>query len=69
LAGVEDPLDVIVLDGYRFKIELGFRQGLHVIGTYAYPPSRSGTMHTDRPPSELGRRPCLTIDAPRISRR
>lgn len=31
-----DPLDVIILYGHRFKIELGFRQALHVIGTYAY---------------------------------
>jgi hypothetical protein len=31
-----DPLDVIILCGYRFKIELGFRQALHVVGTYAY---------------------------------
>lgn len=31
-----DPLDVIILYGYRFKIELGFRQALHVVGTYAY---------------------------------
>jgi len=31
-----DPLDVLILYGYRFKIELGFRQALHVVGTYAY---------------------------------
>jgi len=31
-----DPLDVIILYGYRFKIELGFRQALHVVGSYAY---------------------------------
>ena len=31
-----DPLDVIALYGYRFKIETGFRQALHVLGTYAY---------------------------------
>lgn len=31
-----DPLDVIALYGYRFKIEAGFRQAVHVIGTYAY---------------------------------
>jgi hypothetical protein len=31
-----DPLDVIILYGYRFKIELGFRHALHVVGSYAY---------------------------------
>lgn len=31
-----DPLDVIILYAYRFKIELGFRQALHVVGSYAY---------------------------------
>jgi hypothetical protein len=31
-----DPLDVIVLYAYRYKIELGFRHALHVVGSYAY---------------------------------
>ena len=31
-----DPVDIIVLYAYRYKIELSFRQALHVIGTYAY---------------------------------
>ena len=31
-----DPLDVIVLYGYRFKIELAFRHALRVVGSYAY---------------------------------
>lgn len=31
-----DPLDVIILYGYRFKIELSFRHALHVVGSYAY---------------------------------
>lgn len=31
-----DPLDVIRLYGYRFKIETGFRQAIHGLGTYAY---------------------------------
>jgi DDE superfamily endonuclease len=31
-----DPLDVIILYGYRFKIELAFRHALRVVGSYAY---------------------------------
>jgi len=31
-----DPLDIIILYAYRYKIELGFRHALHVVGTYAY---------------------------------
>jgi hypothetical protein len=31
-----DPLDVIILYAYRFKIELGFHQALRVVGCYAY---------------------------------
>jgi hypothetical protein len=31
-----DPLDVITLYGYRFKIEVGFRQAIHVLGAYSY---------------------------------
>lgn len=31
-----DPLDVIALYGYRFKIEVGFRQAVQVMGTYFY---------------------------------
>jgi len=31
-----DPLEVIALYGYRFKIEAGFRQAVQVLGTYAY---------------------------------
>ena len=30
------PLQIIQLYSYRFKIELGFRQAVHVIGAYAY---------------------------------
>ncbi len=30
------PLDIIILYAYRYKIELGFRHALHVIGSYAY---------------------------------
>jgi hypothetical protein len=31
-----EPLQMLELYGYRFKIELGFRQAVHVIGAYAY---------------------------------
>jgi hypothetical protein len=31
-----DPVEIILLYAYRYKIELGFRHALHVIGTYAY---------------------------------
>ena len=30
------PLDILLLYGYRFRIELGFRQAVHVLGAYAY---------------------------------
>lgn len=29
-------LEILQLYGYRFKIELGFRQAVHVLGAYAY---------------------------------
>ena len=31
-----DPLEVVALYGYRFKIEVGFRQALYTLGSYAY---------------------------------
>ena len=31
-----EPMQILQLYGYRFKIELGFRQAVHVIGAYAY---------------------------------
>ena len=31
-----EPVQILQLYGYRFKIELGFRQAVHVIGAYAY---------------------------------
>ena len=30
------PLDILLLYGYRFRIELGFRHAVHVLGAYAY---------------------------------
>ena len=34
--GSIDPLKIIETYGYRFKIEVGFRQAVHVLGTYGY---------------------------------
>ena len=31
-----EPLQMLQLYGYRFRIELGFRQAVHVLGAYAY---------------------------------
>ena len=31
-----EPLEIILLYGYRFRIELGFRHAVHVLGAYAY---------------------------------
>jgi hypothetical protein len=31
-----DPLHVLLLYSYRFKIEVGFKQAIHVLGSYAY---------------------------------
>ena len=31
-----EPMQILQLYGYRFKIELGFRQAVHVLGAYAY---------------------------------
>jgi hypothetical protein len=31
-----DPLAILILYAYRYKIELGFRHALHVVGSYAY---------------------------------
>jgi len=56
-----DPVDVIILYAYRYKIELSFRHALHVIGVYAYhfwmlamTPLRrvSGNQHLHRKPEQ-----------------
>lgn len=31
-----EPLEIVQLYGYRFKIETGFRQAIHVLATYGY---------------------------------
>lgn len=31
-----EPLEILILYAYRFRIELGFRQAVHVLGAYAY---------------------------------
>jgi len=31
-----DPLQILLLYSYRFKIEVGFKQALHVLGSYSY---------------------------------
>jgi hypothetical protein len=31
-----EPLQILQLYGYRFKIELGFKQAVHVLGAHAY---------------------------------
>ncbi len=45
-----DPLDVLLLYSYRFKIEIGFRHAIHVVGAYA---SGMRTVVTDRSASVM----------------
>jgi hypothetical protein len=60
-----DPLRVLVLYSYRFKIETGFRQAIHVLGVYAYHfwmeqmtpiKRRSGNQHLHMKSEEYRRR-------------
>ena len=40
-----EPLEIILLYGYRFRIELGFRQPILVLGAYAYQGRNSSLNH------------------------
>jgi hypothetical protein len=55
------PLEMIAAYGYRFKIEVAFKQALHTLGTYAYHfwmramtprPRRSGNQYLHRKPAD-----------------
>ena len=68
-----DPLRVIEIYGYRFKIEVGFKQALHTLGAYAYhfwmrdmkPISRrrSGNQYLHRTDDEYRRQVRRKLDA------
>ncbi len=47
------PLEILQIYGYRFRIEVGFRQAVHVLGAYGYHFWMQGTMNPSLPPSEL----------------
>lgn len=57
-------LEMIACYGYRFKIEVAFKQALHTLGTYAYHfwmramtprPRRSGNQYRHRKPADYRR--------------
>lgn len=56
-----DPMDILRIYGYRFKIEVGFRQAIHVLAVYGYHfwmqtmdrlPRWSGNQHLHRKSQE-----------------
>jgi hypothetical protein len=66
------PLEIIRLYGWRFKIELGFKQAIHTVGAYAYhfwmqamtPIARpSGNQYLHRKPKNYRRQVQRKLDA------